>query len=169
MILDLFGVTGRRGKDAVDLKVQRIVQGRIELECAWRFRAGVGTNLRLRSVKGLAKHEEIRLSDVAGMLMNSRTPGLPEPVLDVLDRVDSETVEAGVIDPEIVDRRHVGADVVRVRSKIIQAAEFSGFYLGRAVEVLNIAEVVKQRPDRRVGGVNVEGRRVLLCIVAEPQ
>ena len=94
--------------------------------------------------------------------MDARAPVLPETHLTVFHRVHAEAVKARVRDPIAINRRHVRADINRLRAEIVQPAEFAQLDLLRVVVILDRAVIVEKIRERRVGGVGVERRGVFL-------
>ena len=148
-------------KTEFDLEIERVIQHRIQLERSAALRAGVGAALGIGMIQHFAEHEKVRLAVRRGERVDGRTPVLPESHLDVLDGVNAEAVEARLLDPILVNLRHVRAHVGRFGSEIIQAAQLAQLELGRVVVILDDAVVVKQIGERRVGGIEIERRRIL--------
>src|ERR1017187_6513803 len=125
MVFYLLGVARGAGEDGIDGVIERVVQRGIQLGRAATHRARIGPHQRLVAVEYFAEHEEIRFADGGGILVDLRAPVLPETIVHVLHRIDAEAVKVARADPILVDIGHVGADVVRLSGKIVQAGQFS--------------------------------------------
>ena len=164
-VFNLLGVAAGGGEHAADLEIERVIHHRIELESAAALGAGIDAAFGIRAVIDLAEHEEVRLADTGRVGVNRRAPVLPEPHLDVLDRVHAEAVEPRLADPILVNLHHVRAHVGRLGAEIIQPGQLAQFHMLRGIVIGDAAVVVEEVGERIVGRgvsgvVDVEGRRV---------
>ena len=153
VIFNLFRAAAGRGEDAVDGKIKRIIHHGIQQERPAVLRAGKGTAECFVAVINLAEHEKIRLAVCRRKGANRRAPRTPKAHVHMLHSINAKSVEARLLDPIFVNRRHVRADISGLGAEIVEAAQFAQLHLIRVVVILNRAVVVKQIRQRVVGGV----------------
>ena len=67
----------------------------------------------------------------------------PKSVLDMLHGIDAKSIEA-LVDPELVDVRHLRLHIAVLGAEIIEAFETAPLQLRRVIEILDEAIRVKQ-------------------------
>ena len=95
------------------------------------------------------------------------TPVLPASLVDMLCRINAEGVETCVVDPIIIDRHETISDIGGLGLEIVQAPQLAGNELSRVVEILDVAEIVKQGRD--CSDLSRSDRRVVVILLRRPE
>ena len=140
-------------KNIVDGEIKGICENRVERVAAPGLGAGIASALAVRSVQHLAEEEEVWLSRCFGPGPDGGWPSLPESHLDMLDCIDTEGIEAQLLNEPGVRIHQGGTNLWGICSQVVQAIEFTQD-LFRILVVTNPAEVVQPIQP-------VEGRRRL--------
>ncbi len=147
--------------------LERVVQGGLQLALG-DVRGG---DRRVAGVD-LAEHEEVLVALLGGVRLERGRPLLPEGHVDVLDGVDPEAVDAGVLHPGLVDLLHAVDDLGVLGVEVVQAVEVT--LGGGLADEGRVTPVVVQRgvvePGRRLGrlvGLGGEDRRVRERVLRE--
>jgi hypothetical protein len=115
---------GGPGEHILDSKMERIIQHRIQREGLVASPPREGTAPIVGIVQHLAEHEEVGLAMSGREGVNGRAPLLPETHFHVFDSIDAKPVETGLLDPILVDGRHLAAHEGRFGPEIVQPAQF---------------------------------------------